>query len=137
MGHGARSAYTQLRYSPWPLAGTLAGLAWLYVLPPASAIAGAAALAGSAGRIGAGRLLCAAAGAACWAAMAISYLPMLRLYRLSPLRAPTLPAIALMYAAMTADWLAALHGPGRRLERPGGRPGERESTFRKRHADSR
>ena len=29
----ARSAYTQLRYSPWLLAGTLAGLAWLYALP--------------------------------------------------------------------------------------------------------
>jgi hypothetical protein len=28
---------------------------------------------------------------------------MLRLYRLSPLRAPTLPAIAALYAAMTAD----------------------------------
>jgi len=28
---------------------------------------------------------------------------MLRLYRLSPLRAPGLPLIALLYAAMTAD----------------------------------
>ncbi|MGC1286996.1 MAG: glycosyltransferase, partial [Streptosporangiaceae bacterium] len=30
----ARSAYTQLRYSPAALAGTLAGLLWLYALPP-------------------------------------------------------------------------------------------------------
>ena len=35
--------------------------------------------------------------------MSLSYLPMLRLYRLSPLRAPGLPLIALLYAAMTAD----------------------------------
>ena len=103
----ARSAYTQLRYSPWLLAGTLAGLAWLYALPPVSAIAGLIALVadagGTAGGAGTGPLLCAAAGAAGWAAMAISYLPMLRLYRLSPLRAPLLPVIAVIYAAMTAD----------------------------------
>ena len=106
----ARSAYTQLRYSPWLLAGTLAGLAWLYALPPVSAIAGLSVLAVEAGRAGAGSggvatgpLLCAVAGAAGWAAMAISYLPMLRLYRLSPLRAPLLPGVAAIYAAMTAD----------------------------------
>jgi len=33
----------------------------------------------------------------------VGYLPTLRLYRLSPLRAPGLPLIALLYAAMTAD----------------------------------
>jgi hopene-associated glycosyltransferase HpnB len=109
----ARSAYTQLRYSPWLLAGTLAGLAWLYALAPVSAIAGLIALADGAGRtaavgtgpggVGTGPLLCAVAGAAGWTAMAISYLPMLRLYRLSPLRAPLLPVIAVIYAAMTAD----------------------------------
>ena len=35
--------------------------------------------------------------------MSASFVPMLRLYRLSPLRAPGLPLIALLYAAMTAD----------------------------------
>ena len=35
--------------------------------------------------------------------MTASYVPMLRLYGLSPLRAPGLPLIALMYAGMTAD----------------------------------
>ncbi len=45
----------------------------------------------------------AAAGLAGWALMSLSYLPMLRVYRLSPLRAPGLPLIALLYAAMTAD----------------------------------
>jgi hopene-associated glycosyltransferase HpnB len=95
----ARSAYTQLRYSPALLAGTLLGLLWLYVLPPASAIAGLAAALGG----GAAAWWLAGTGIAGWAIMAASYVPMLRLYGLSPLRAPSLPLIALMYAGMTAD----------------------------------
>jgi hopene-associated glycosyltransferase HpnB len=105
----ARSAYTQLRYSPVALAGTVIGLLWLYLLPPAAALAGLAGLAAGAGAL-AGWL--AAAGLAGWAMMSLSYLPILRLYRLSPLRAPTLPLIALMYAAMTAD-SARRHHRGR------------------------
>jgi hopene-associated glycosyltransferase HpnB len=109
----ARSAYTQLRYSPLLLAGTLAGLAWLYALPPASALAGLAALAGGATGPGlAGPVLCTAAGLAGWAIMAGSFVPMLRLYRLSPWRAPLLPAVAVLYAAMTAD-SARRHYAGR------------------------
>ena len=46
----ARSAYTQLRCSPLALAGTLAGLAWIYLLPPAAALAGLATLAAGGGR---------------------------------------------------------------------------------------
>jgi hopene-associated glycosyltransferase HpnB len=94
----ARSAYTQLNYSPPLLAGTLIGLLFLYALPPAAAITGLAAGLGSAAAVAA-----AAAGLAGWALMSLSYLPMLRVYRLSPLRAPGLPLIALLYAAMTAD----------------------------------
>jgi hopene-associated glycosyltransferase HpnB len=124
----ARSAYTQLRYSPVLLAATLAGLLFLYVLPPAGAIAGLAALlalppaaaglalppaaAGLAGASGAAAALTLGAGLAGWALMSLSYLPMLRLYRLSPLRAPGLPLIALLYAAMTAD-SARRHYAGR------------------------
>ncbi len=104
----ARSAYTQLRYSPAALAGTVTGLLWLYLLPPAAAIAGLAGLA--AGPSAAGWL--AVAGLAGWVIMSVSYLPMLRLYRLSPLRAPSLPVIAVMYAAMTAD-SARRHHRGR------------------------
>ena len=59
----ARSAYTQLRYSPLLLAGTLAGLAWLYLLPPAAALAGLAAAAAGGG---AAALATAAAGLAGW-----------------------------------------------------------------------
>jgi hopene-associated glycosyltransferase HpnB len=96
----ARSAYTQLRYSPVLLAGTVAGLCWLYLLPPAAAIGGLAA-----GLAGGGPVAwwCAAAGLVAWALMTASFAPVLRLYRLSPLRAPCLPVIALLYAAMTVD----------------------------------
>jgi hopene-associated glycosyltransferase HpnB len=97
----ARSAYNQLRYSPLLLAGTLAGLAWLYALPPVSAVLGLVALA--AGATGVGPVLCAAAGLAGWAIMAGSFVPMLRLYRLPWWRGPLLPATAVLYAAMTAD----------------------------------
>jgi hopene-associated glycosyltransferase HpnB len=105
----ARSAYTQLRHSPVLLAGTVAGLTWLYLLPPAAGLAGLAVLAAGGGTAAA---WCAAAGLAGWALMAISFVPMLRLYRLSPLRAPTLPLIAALYAAMTAD-SARRHHTGR------------------------
>jgi hopene-associated glycosyltransferase HpnB len=96
----ARSAYSQLRYSPAILAGTVIGLLWLYLLPPAAAIAGLIAVASGGGAAAAGL---AAAGLAGWAPMTASFVPMLRLYRLSPLRALALPLIALLYTAMTAD----------------------------------
>jgi hopene-associated glycosyltransferase HpnB len=102
----ARSAYTQLRYSPAALAGTLLGLLWLYALPPAAAIGGLAWLAAGGGTPAA---WLAAAGLAGWAIMAASYVPILRLYRLSPLRAPCLPVIAILYAAMTADSARRYH----------------------------
>jgi len=108
----ARSAYTQLRYSPAVLAGTLTGLLFLYALPPAGAITGlVAVLAGGDGTAA----LALGAGLAGWALMSLSYLPMLRLYRLSPLRAPGLPLIALLYGAMTAD-SARRHYVGRGAE---------------------
>ncbi|HEX3193172.1 MAG TPA: glycosyltransferase, partial [Streptosporangiaceae bacterium] len=117
----ARSAYTQLRYSPLVLAGTLTGLLFLYALPPAGTITGLVALlawppaaAGLAGGDGTAALALGA-GLAGWALMSLSYLPMLRLYRLSPLRAPGLPLVALLYAAMTAD-SARRHYAGRGAE---------------------
>jgi len=105
----ARSAYTQLRYSPALLAGTVAGLGWLYLLPPAAGIGGlAAGLAGG----GAAAWWCAAAGLVGWALMTASFVPVLRLYRLSLLRAPGLPVIALLYLTMTLD-SARRHHAGR------------------------
>jgi len=96
----SRSAFTQLRYSLSLLTGTVIGLLWIYLLPPAAGLAGLAWLAAGGGNA-AGWL--AAAGLAGWALMSASFVPMLRLYRLSVLRAPGLPVIALMYAAMTVD----------------------------------
>jgi hypothetical protein len=106
----ARSAYTQLNYSPALLIATIAGLLFTYVLPPAAAITGLAA-----GVATVPAALAAGAGLAGWALMSLSYLPTLRLYRLSPLRAPGLPLIALLYAAMTAD-SARRHYTGRGAE---------------------
>jgi hypothetical protein len=79
-------------------------------VPPAGAIAGLAA-----GAATAPAALAAGAGLAGWALMSASYLPMLRLYRLSPLRAPGLPLTALLYAAMTVD-SARRHYAGRGAE---------------------
>jgi hypothetical protein len=103
----ARSAYTQLNYSPLLLAATIIGLLFSYVLPPAGAVAALVA--------GAGTTVAALAlgtSLTAWALMSLSYLPMLRVYRLSPLRALTLPLIALLYAAMTVD-SARRHYAGR------------------------
>jgi len=110
----ARSAYTQLRYNPALLTGTIVGLLLLYAAPPAGAITALiAALTGSAaGATGAATAVTGFAGLLGWVLMTISYLPMLRLYRLSPLRAPALPFVALLYAAMTAD-SARRHYSGR------------------------
>ncbi len=106
----ARSAYVQLRYNPALLAGTLIGLLLLYAAPPAGVIA--ALIAVAVGSTGTAVAVTGIAGLLGWGLMTASYLPMLRFYRLSPLRAPALPLIALMYAAMTAD-SARRHYSGR------------------------
>jgi hopene-associated glycosyltransferase HpnB len=82
----ARSAYVQLRFSPLLLMGTLIGLALLFVVPVASVFAS-----------GAARWL----GLFAWALMAATFLPTLRRFRLSPLRAVLLPAMAVFYMAAT------------------------------------
>ena len=83
----SRSAYAQLDYSPIKLAGTLVGLALLYLAPPALALFGS----------GPGRW----AGVLAWAAMALCFQPMLRFYRRSPLWGFALPVIGTLYAAFT------------------------------------
>ncbi|WP_367123175.1 glycosyltransferase [Streptomyces phytohabitans] len=98
----ARSAYAQLRHSPAVLAATVAGLALVYLVPPAAACLGAVT----------GDAACAAAGAAAWAVMAGTYLPMLRHYGLAPWRALTLPLTAALYLLMTVD-SAVRHHRGR------------------------
>jgi hopene-associated glycosyltransferase HpnB len=134
----ARSAYTQLRYSPALVAATVAGLCWLYLLPPAATLGGLTAAAAS-HPAGPAAWWCAGAGLAGWAAMTVTYRPVLRLYGLSSLRAPCLPFIALLYATMTVD-SARRHHAGRGGEWKGraivpGRRGRRaQRTGRSRRA---
>lgn len=98
----ARSAYTQLRHSPWLLAGTVAGLAVLFVVPPAATVAGAVTANGPV----------LALGGTAWLVLAGTFVPMLRHYRLCPLAAVALPVTAVLYAAMTVD-SARRHWAGR------------------------
>ncbi|MGF6532603.1 hopene-associated glycosyltransferase HpnB [Paraburkholderia sp. GAS33] len=82
----ARTAFTQLRYSGWLLAGTLAGMTIIYLIPPIAALL-------------LGPLDWPAWLA--WAAMCCAYAPMLRYYGRSPLWAPFLPLVALFYVGAT------------------------------------
>jgi hopene-associated glycosyltransferase HpnB len=94
----ARSAYAQLRFSPWLLGATVAGLSLAYLAAPLLALFGPAPARW--------------AGAAAWALMAVAFMPTVRFYRLSPLWAPCLPAIAAVYLAFTLD-SALQHARGR------------------------
>ncbi len=85
----ARSAYAQLNYSPLNLAGTIAGLVLTYLVPPFMALFAS----------GWAQLF----GAAAWALMAISFQPILRFYRLSPLWGVALPAITFLFMLYTLD----------------------------------
>ncbi len=83
----SRSAYAQLGYSPWLLAGTVAGMCLVYLAGPAMALFAT----------GAVRWL----GVAAWGAMALAYQPMLGFYRRSPLWGLALPAIGAIYTLFT------------------------------------
>ncbi|MFE9810460.1 glycosyltransferase [Streptomyces sp. NPDC005227] len=98
----SRSAYAQLRHSPPLLAGTVAGLALVYLVPPVALLAG----------LVTGAAWAAAAGGLAWVLMAATYLPMLRYYRQPPWLAPLLPVTAFLYLLMTVD-SAVQHYRGR------------------------
>ncbi len=85
----SRSAYAQLRYSPWLLAGTLVGMVLTYVAPWAAALFGHGAM----------KML----GVAAYLMMALSFVPMLRYYRLSPLWGFALPVIGALYTRFTVQ----------------------------------
>jgi hopene-associated glycosyltransferase HpnB len=85
----SRSAYAQLGYSPLLLAGTLLGMALVYLAAPVLALVGP----------GAARWL----GLAAWGLMAAAFQPMLRYYRLSPLWGAMLPAIGALYTIFTVQ----------------------------------
>ena len=85
----SRSAYAQLNYSSLLLAGTMIGMGITYLAAPLLAI-----FAHGWPQV---------VGLAVWAAMALSFLPTLRFYRLSPLWGIALPGIAMLYSAYTFE----------------------------------
>jgi hopene-associated glycosyltransferase HpnB len=85
----SRSAYAQLRYSPLLLAGTVVGMLLVYAAAPALALCGAH--------------LARWLGLAAWGLMTISFQPMLRYYRLSPLWGIALPLIGALYTVFTVQ----------------------------------
>jgi hopene-associated glycosyltransferase HpnB len=85
----SRTAYAQLHYSPFYLAGTVLGMAVTYLAPVALTLFGS----------GVPQFI----GLFVWILMALAFRPVLRFYRLSRLWAPLLPLIAAMYVAFTLD----------------------------------
>jgi hopene-associated glycosyltransferase HpnB len=93
----SRSAFSQLQHSAWLLALALIGMAVTYLLPPALVFFG---WNGSPAGLPAG--LSVALGAAAWLLMALSFFPVLRIYRLSPLWGLALPLMGVFYLGATA-----------------------------------
>ncbi|AOX02213.1 glycosyl transferase family 2 [Moorena producens PAL-8-15-08-1] len=89
----ARTAFTQLEYSPWLLVGTVMGMILIYLVPPIGLIVS----------VLTGHWLNAIASLVTWLLMALAYLPTLRLYQCSPLLGFCLPGIGLLYTLMTID----------------------------------
>ncbi len=85
----SRSAYAQLGYSPLALAGTVAAMGLVYLAPPLLALLAE----------GPARWL----GLGAWLVMAITFLPMLRFYRQSPLWGLALPVIGAAYTVFTVQ----------------------------------
>jgi len=85
----ARSAYAQLNYSPLQLIGCVAGLILTYMVPPLMALFATG--------------WAQAFGIAAWALMTMSFQPILRFYRLSPLWGVALPAITFLFMLYTLD----------------------------------
>jgi hopene-associated glycosyltransferase HpnB len=98
----ARTAFTQLNYSPLLLLGTAVGMILIYVLPPMATVSG----------ILAREWILIITGGMTWLLMTYSYLPTLRLYHCSAVFSLSLPIIALLYTLMTLD-SALQHWQGR------------------------
>lgn len=84
----SRTAFNQLRHSALLLLLAIVGMAVTYLLPPALACFSH-------------RAAPALLGAAAWLLMAVSFFPVLRLYRLGPLWGLALPLMAVFYMGAT------------------------------------
>jgi hopene-associated glycosyltransferase HpnB len=89
----ARTAFTQLNYSIFLLIGTIFGMFFTYLAAPLGLILG----------LVLAEKIITIISAVTLSLMALSYWPTLKLYKLSPLRALTLPLIAFFYSLMTID----------------------------------
>ena len=98
----SRSAYAQLRHNPLLLAGTVAGLALVYLVPPVALVSG----------VVTGRTAALVLGGLAWSVMTGTYVPMLRYHRQPLWLAPLLPFTAFLYLLMTVD-SAVRHYQGR------------------------
>ncbi|WP_286248518.1 glycosyltransferase [Streptomyces graminofaciens] len=98
----SRSAYAQLRHNPLLLAGTVLGLALVYLVPPIALLVGLAT----------GDPAGALVGGLAWLVMTATYVPMLRYYGQPLWLAPLLPFTAFLYLLMTVD-SAVQHYRGR------------------------
>ena len=97
----ARTAYVQLRRNPIFLMGTVLGMVWLYLGPPAAVCVGIGAVA--LGYREAWALVLTSAGLGGWALMSVIYVPMLRWYRLGIWRSAFLTVAGFLYTLMTVD----------------------------------
>lgn len=94
-----RTAYDELGYSPLLLAGTVAGLALLFLLPPLLALLALAWLPGA----WHWRLVLGLEGVLAWAVMSLVYLPTVVFFELRRSWALTLPLAGVLYGGMTLD----------------------------------
>ncbi|OUL35344.1 glycosyl transferase family 2 [Nostoc sp. T09] len=98
----ARTAYTQLNYSPLLLVGTVVAMTLIYLIPPVAAILGGLT----------GNWVIALTGLSAWLLMTLAYFPTIRFYKCPAWLAFCLPAIAFLYTLMTID-SAIRHWQGR------------------------
>jgi hopene-associated glycosyltransferase HpnB len=95
----SRSAFSQLRHSTLLLLLSMVGMAATYLLPSALMLGLLSGVLSS--HHGASAALAVGTPAAAWLLMIVSYTPVLRLYRLSPLWALALPLAAVFYVGAT------------------------------------
>ncbi len=89
----ARTAYTQLYYSPLLLVGTIFGMGLVYLMAPVALVVG----------LILDNWLVAGLAGLTWLLMAIAYAPTLKLYGQPVWKGLGLPAIAMLYSLMTLD----------------------------------
>ena len=89
----ARTAFTQLHYSPLLLFKTVVGMILIYMVAPVATVLG----------VVTENWAIATTGFIGWLLMSVAYYPTINFYKCSPWFAICLPAIALLYTLMTID----------------------------------